>query len=230
MAAPDDIVLAGVEDGIAGILLNRPDSDNAWSPEMADAFHDALDEAAADDDVRAIVVTGAGGAFCTTELRPVPPADRRRRSPLHPLSIGKPIVAAINGPCSGMGFAEALLCDVRFAAQSATLCAPYARRGLPLPDAMAWVLPRVAGMGGALDAVLSAREIGATEAMRLGLVQGVFPDGELTERVLAYAGQIASRTDADASAAIKAQVYRSMEMGLAQAIDDAALLRSRFVD
>jgi enoyl-CoA hydratase/carnithine racemase len=226
-ATENDLVLSGVEDGIAGILLNRPDTQNAWTPELADAYHDALDDADRDPSVRAIVVTGAGDAFCTTELRPPPPASKRRRSPLHPLSIGKPIIAAINGTCSGMGVAEALLCDVRFSSSSATLTAPYARRGQPLPDAMAWLLPRVIGLGATLDVVLSGREIDARDALRLGLVQGVYGDGDLTERVLAYAGQIVERGDPTAISSIKAQVYRATEMGLGQAIEDAEVLGKR---
>jgi len=223
----DELVLSGVEDGIAGILLNRAETQNAWTPELADAYHDALDDAADDDDVKVIVVTGAGDSFCTTELRPPPPASKRRRTPLHPLSIGKPIIAAINGACSGMGFAEALLCDVRFASSSAMLTAPYARRGQPLPDALAWLLPRVIGLGATLDVVLSGRDLDARDALRLGLVQGVYNDGELTERVINYAGLIVERGQADAIAAIKAQVYRATEMGLGQAIDDAEVLADR---
>lgn len=223
----DDLVLSGVEDGIAGILLNRADTQNAWTPALADAYHDALDDAGRNDDVKVIVVTGAGSSFCTAELRPPPPASKRRRSPLHPLSIGKPVIAAINGECSGMGFAEALLCDIRFAASSATIAAPYARRGQPLPDALAWLLPRVIGLGATLDVVLSARDIDARDALRLGLVQGVYSDTELTERVLDYAGHIVERGDAGAIASIKAQVYRATEMGLGQAIDDAEVLAER---
>lgn len=221
-------VLAGVEDGIAGILLNRPDSGNAWTVELADAYHDALDEAAADPEVRVIVVTGAGDSFCTTELRPPDGDSKRRRSPLHPLTIGKPILAAVNGPCSGRGLAEALLCDLRFAAASATFAAPYARRGQPLPDAMAWLLPRLVGTGPALDVVLSGREVAAPAALRMGLVHEVHPDDDLTERVLAYAGELVARTDAAAVSAIKAQVYRSLETGIGQAIDDARVLGERF--
>lgn len=229
-ASDDDLVLSGVEDGIAGILLNRPDTQNAWTPDLADAYHDALDDAGRDPAVSVIVVTGAGDSFCTTELRPPPPASKRRGSPLHPLSIGKPIIAAINGTCSGMGFAEALLCDIRFASSSATITAPYARRGQPLPDAMAWLLPRVIGLGATLDVVLSGRELDARDALRLGLVQGVYGDGDLTERVLAYAGQMVERGDAEAMASIKAQVYRATEMGLGQAIDDAEVLGKRMRD
>ena len=225
----DDLVLSGVEDGIAGILLNRSETQNAWTPELADAYHAALDEADRDPDVRVIVVTGAGDSFCTTELRPPPPASKRHTAPLHPLSIGKPIIAALNGTCSGMGVAEALLCDVRFMASSATITTPYARRGQPLPDALAWLLPRVIGLGATLDVVLSGREIDARDALRLGLVQGVFSDGEVTERVLAYAGQMVERGDAAAMASIKAQVYRATEMGLGQAIDDAEVLAKRLL-
>jgi enoyl-CoA hydratase/carnithine racemase len=220
-------VLAGVEDGIAGVLLNRADSQNAWTVELADAYHDALDDAAADPDVRVVVVTGAGDSFCTMELRP-PGESNRRRSPLHPLTIGKPILAAVNGPCTGRGLAEALLCDLRFAAASATFAAPYARRGRPLPDAMAWLLPRLIGTGPALDVVLSGREVAAPAALRMGLVHEVHPDGDLTERVLAYARELVSRTDAAAVSAIKAQVYRSLETGIGQAIDDARVLGERF--
>lgn len=223
----DDLVLAGVEDGVAGILLNRPDTRNAWTPDLEAAYHAALDDAESNDDVRVIVVTGAGESFCTTELRPGGLAGPDRTTPLHPLSIAKPVIAAINGECSGMGFAMALLCDVRFAASSATMTVPYARRGQPLPGPLAWLLPRTLGLGGALDVVLSGRELDAREALRLGIVQGVYNDTEVTERVLAYAGHIVERGHAKAIASIKAQVYRATEMGLAQAIDDARVLAER---
>ena len=222
-----DLVLAGVEDGIAGILLNRPDNRNSWTSELADAYHDALDRAAANDDVKVIVVTGAGETFCTMEAVRPSRAAAQRRSALHPLSIPKPIIGAINGECSGMGLSEALMCDVRFAAETALLSAPYAQRGLALPDAMAWVLPRMVGLGNAMDVVLSGREITAFEATQLGLVQGVHADNDLTERVLEYAAHIATRADGAAAAAVKAQVYRSMEMGLGQAIDDARVMAER---
>ncbi|HEX4978870.1 MAG TPA: enoyl-CoA hydratase-related protein [Acidimicrobiales bacterium] len=226
-AAGSDLVLSGVEDGVAGILFNRADTRNAWTPEMADAYHDALDAAADDDDVKVIVVTGAGDSFCTAELRPPPPPSARRRSPLHPLSVPKPIIAAVNGACEGMGLAEALLCDVRFASASATMTLPYVRRGRPLPDALAWLLPRVVGLGAALDVALSGRDVNSRDALRLGLVSGVFADDELTERVVAYAGRIVERADASAAASIKAQVYRATEMGLGQTIDDAEVLASQ---
>ena len=123
-----DVVLIGVSEGVALLTLNRPDRLNAWTPELQTRYFDLLTECADRDDVRAIVVTGAGRGFCAgadmQDLQSLggnggPSPERvaaERRPQRLPATIGKPIVAAINGPCAGIGLVQALMCDVRFAA------------------------------------------------------------------------------------------------------------------
>jgi enoyl-CoA hydratase/carnithine racemase len=124
----EDVVLYDAADGVATITLNRPDRMNAWTYEMESLYFDLLERADADADIRVIVVTGAGRAFCAgmdagilaerAEARAGGPSDRSR--PMHlPLSVRKPTIAAINGGCAGIGFLQALYCDVRFAASEA---------------------------------------------------------------------------------------------------------------
>src|SRR5919199_6457951 len=95
---------------------------------------------------------------------------RQRRPQTFPLTIPKPIVAAINGPCAGIGLVQALLCDVRFAARGSRLSTAYARRGLPAEYGISWILPRLVGVERALDLLLSARTFDAEEAFAIGLV------------------------------------------------------------
>lgn len=221
-----DIVRFGVEDGIAGILLNRPGTLNAWTAELAAAFYDTLDEAAVDPSVKVIVVTGAGVAFCSGDA----PPDRAGRSALHTHLVPKPILAAINGRCAGAGLALAMRCDLRFAAADATFSALTTRRWKPAEDGLSWILPRVVGAGAALDVLLSGRTIAAEEALRIGLVHAVVEPEALMQYVLAYAGDLVANADLDAMAAVKAQVWRHLEVGLEQAIEESDALAARFRD
>src|SRR5713226_8466016 len=136
-----DVVQKQVSEGVALLTLNRPDRLNAWTAEMEQTYFGMLEECAASEDVRVIVVTGAGRGFCAgadmQELQAIGDGDidsaaeaRDRRPQTFPLSIPKPIIAAINGPCAGLGLVQALMCDIRFAAQGAKLTTAFARRGL----------------------------------------------------------------------------------------------------
>ena len=210
-----DLVRYGVEDGIAGILLHRPDEANAWDAELGAAYAGALDEAAADPEVRVVVVTGAGESFCEGgDLTGAPPV-------LHALRVPKPIIAAVNGPCSGVGLLQALACDVRLAATGATFAADWVHHGLPAPGGASWLLPRVAGTGAALDLLLSGRRIRSGEAQRLGLVHAVHEPDDLMARALAYASDVARRCSPTALAAVKAQVYRHLDVDLAGAVEES---------
>ncbi len=139
-----EVVMKDVDGGIAVLTLNRPDRLNAWTREMEVHYFGLLDECAASEHVRVIVVTGAGRGFCAgadmkdlQDLGSAEDANGRaaqenaERTPQnHPLSIPKPIIAAINGPCAGIGLVQALMCDIRFAASGAKLTTAFARRGL----------------------------------------------------------------------------------------------------
>ena len=234
--AATDLVRYGVEAGVAGILLNRPHVQNAWSEEMAHAYFGVLDEAAADPEVRVIVVTGAGNSFCagedvsTMQGRLLGAASARGgRSAVHPLTIPKPIIPAVNGVCAGPGLTQAALCDLRFASENATFSAITTRRGRVAEDGSSWLLPRIIGTAAALDLLLSGRVVTADEACVLGLVTEVVPASELTKRVLEYAGDLVANCSPAAMAAVKAQVWRHLDVDLARAVDESDALAASVV-
>jgi len=174
-----EVVQMTVEDGVALLTLNRPDRLNAWTAEMESAYFGLLEECAASDEVRAIVVTGAGRGFCAgadmQELQAIgdgepAPVPHDRRPQTLPMTIPKPIIAAVNGACAGIGLVQALMCDVRFAAEGAKLTTSFARRGLVAEHGISWILPRLVGPANALDLLLSGRLVFAEEAQALGLV------------------------------------------------------------
>jgi enoyl-CoA hydratase/carnithine racemase len=212
------------------LTLNRPERMNGWTAQLEELYFDHLTDLARDEDVRAIVVTGAGRAFCAgadmADLEQigsgglgVPTGPARRKT--FPLSIPKPLVAAINGPCAGLGLVQAMMCDVRIAASSAKLTASFSKVGLVAEHGISWLLPRHVGIGNALDLLMSSRVITAEEALRMGLVQQVHEPGEVVDAALAYADELATRVSPSAMAAIKAQVYRALTLELDAALDDA---------
>ena len=224
----DDEVLYEAKDGIATLTLNRPDRLNAWTPALGARYFDLLDRAAGDEAVRAIVVTGAGRGFTAGAdmavlqgrdgggaARPDP------RPQTHPLTIPKPILAAINGPCAGIGLVLALMCDVRFAAAGAKFTTAFARRGLVAEHGISWVLPRLVGPARALDLLLSGRVFLAEEAERLGVVNRVVAPERLMEETLAYARDLAASCSPASMADMKRQVWAAFETDLASAVGEA---------
>jgi enoyl-CoA hydratase/carnithine racemase len=208
------VVLCHVEHGVATITLNRPERMNAWTQEMEDRYFAALSDLEADPDVRAIVVTGAGRGFCPgLDMEDLAGASQGRsprdaqRTMLHALGIMKPMVAAINGACAGIGLVQALACDVRFAAAGARMTTSFARRGLVAEFGAPWFLERIVGHANALDLLLSARTIDAEEARALGLVNWVVERERVVEAATEYAADIAANCSPVAMAAIKQQVY-----------------------
>ena len=227
-----EVVLMDVEDGVAVLTLNRPDRLNAWTAEMERTYFALLDECAANADVRVIVVTGAGRGFCAgadmSELESIgagsldeAAAGRDLRPQTFPLTIPKPIVAAINGPAAGIGLVQALMCDIRFAAAGAKITTAFARRGLVAEHGMSWVLPRLVGPARALDLLFSARVVLAEEAVEMGLVNRVFAKDAVLDESLAYARDLAVNCSPASMAAMKRQVYGDLERGLAPSLEDA---------
>jgi enoyl-CoA hydratase/carnithine racemase len=220
-----ELALYNVDDGVALITLNRPESLNAWTPELGRAYFDRLEEAEDDESVRAIVVTGAGRGFCAgadfeylSEVEAggqVTEQDARAQS--YPRTLRKPVIAAINGPCAGLGFVMAMMCDIRFAAEGAKLTTAFARRGLIAEYGLSWVLPRVAGSSTALDLLLSARTLLAEEGQQLGIVDRLTDSGRTAEEAVAYAVELARFSSPSSMAAIKHQVYDDLAQGLPQA-------------
>jgi len=236
----DPVVLRADHGPVAVLTLNRPDRMNGWTPEMERLYFDALEDLAADDAVRAIVVTGAGRAFCAgadmgdleklgdgSATLTSSPADRRKT---FPLSVPKPVVAAVNGACAGLGLVQALMCDVRIAAADAKLTTAFAKVGLIAEHGISWLLPRHVGWGNAVDLLLSSRVVLAEEALRMGLVQQVCPPGAALETALAYAQELADRVSPTAMAAIKAQLYRHATLALEAALEDSDRLMHASLD
>jgi enoyl-CoA hydratase/carnithine racemase len=235
-----------VGEQVATITLNRPDKLNAWTRTMEQEVRHALQEAAGDDQVRAIVLTGAGRGFCAGadmsllqdvvehRVHPLPDtpassslpnsdlvrADFQRQYSYLP-AIPKPVIAAINGPAVGLGLVIAMFCDLRFASEDAKFGTAFARRGLIAEYGLAWLLPKIIGHANALDILLSARMFGAQEALRMGLVNQVLPAPGLLDQVYAYANVLAQEVSPRSMRVIKHQVYEAMFQTLGQALDTA---------
>lgn len=208
--------------GVAVMTLNRPDRLNTWGGDIATAFYAGLDRAERDPAVRVIVLTGRGRAFCagaqlgsmgnvTESLEKTDGGKLASligdRQPHHLTTLNKPVIAAINGSCVGIGLTQALMCDVRFAATGAKFAASFARRGLIAEYGVSWILPRLTGWGVALDLLLSGRTFLADEAAELGLVKEVVSPDQLMARVMAYAEDIAQNCSPASMAIIKRQAY-----------------------
>jgi enoyl-CoA hydratase/carnithine racemase len=227
-----EVVLKQIEDGVAVLTLNRPERLNAWTVEMEQAYFGMLEECAADPEVRAIVVTGTGRGFCAgadmQDLQAIGEGsldtaglDQERRPQTFPLSIPKPIIAAINGACAGLGLVQALMCDVRFGAEGAKLTTAFARRGLVAEHGISWMLPRLVGPACALDLLLSGRVVLTEEALQLGLINRLLPPESLLEQTIDYARDIALNCSPASLATIKGQVYADLQRELPEALAEA---------
>lgn len=243
---PSQEILYQVADRVATITLNRPDKLNAWTATMEREVRSAMEDAERDENVRVIVLTGAGRGFCAgadmSLLSAV--ADhgldaRAREQALHQSAsgqregirpdfqkkysyfpaAGKPVVAAINGPVVGLGLVIALYCDLRWASDAARFSTAFARRGLVAEYGMAWMLPRLVGIPNALDLLFSARTIDAAEALRMGLVNQVFPQDIFLDKVRENARDLASNVSPRSLRVMKQQVYDAMFQTLAEAFE-----------
>jgi enoyl-CoA hydratase/carnithine racemase len=227
------------DSGVAVVTLNRPDRLNAWGGDLASEFYRCMDRAESDPSVRAIVLTGSGRAFCAgadmgdggsvggasigagdTDVA----ALVGERHPHFVTGLRKPIIAAINGACAGIGFTQALMCDVRFAAAGAKFTTAFSRRGLVAEYGISWILPRVVGHGVALDLLLSARTFHAEEAAKIGLVKEVVALEELMTRAVGYAEDLAANCAPSSMAVIKRQVYDDARRELVDVSVDAEKL------
>jgi len=201
----DHLLVGTSSSGVRTITLNRPERLNAVNPLLADELPRAIDDAAHDDAVRAVVITGAGRGFCAgldlSEPPRLPDGDLRAR--LDPLawvgrwvlaavSCEKPIIAAINGAAAGAGFGLALSADIRFIARGARVSAGYVRRGLSPDAGVSYLLPRLIGLARSYDILLTGRDIDADEALRVGLVAAVYEDATFTDDVARYAERLAA--------------------------------------
>ncbi len=228
----DDVVLSEDRGAIRLLTLNRPDRLNAWTGELATRYFTLLDEAAADPDVRAIVVTGAGKGFCAGAdmdmLQGIgnrggtgSAAPGKHYEQYHATTLSKPVIAAINGACAGIGLVHALMCDIRFAASGAKFTTAFARRGLVAEHGISWVLPRLVGPARAMDLLLSGRVFLAEEAAELGLVNRVVAPEALLDETLAYAQDLAANSSPSSMAVMKRQVWTALAQSLAEASSEA---------
>ena len=198
-----------VEDGVLTLTLDRPDRLNAFTPTMKDELIAAFDQADADDDVRAVIVTGAGRGFCagadlqaggeTFDYRArgvedETPRDGGGQVTLRIFDCTKPVIAAINGPAVGVGATMTLAMDVRLASDSARIGFVFTRRGIVPEACSSWFLPRIVGISRAMEWAATGRVFEAAEAKEGGLVRDVYAADELLPAANALAREIADNT------------------------------------
>ncbi|NHD16889.1 MULTISPECIES: enoyl-CoA hydratase-related protein [Actinopolyspora] len=212
-----DEILAEHHDAVLLLTLNRPARLNAWTPTMRHRYCELLERADRDPSVRVVVLTGAGKGFCAgsdiTELQSgeqftEQDAQRRLASSMR---LRKPVISAINGTASGAGLAAALFTDIRFTSPGASLTTAFSRAELTAEHGIAWLLPRLVGLGRAVDLLLSARKVTGMQAHALGLVDRVFSGEEVLSRSMDYARTLARECSPAAMATIKQQVYSGLE-------------------
>jgi enoyl-CoA hydratase/carnithine racemase len=249
LTMPNQETMYEVAKRVATITLNRPDKLNAWTAVMEQEVRAAMAGSERDENVRVIVLTGAGRGFCagadmsllsTVATKGLDAAQRAqalqagagsgegdvdgarvdfRKKYSYFPALSKPVIAAINGPAVGLGLVIALYCDLRFASDAARFSTAFARRGLIAEYGMAWMLPRLVGHANALDLLFSARLIDGAEAFRMGLANQVYPQDVFQEKVREYAVELASNVSPRSLRVIKRQVYEAMFQTLGEAFD-----------
>ena len=245
----------------AVLTFNRPASLNAFTYPMMDEFKHALATAEQDDTVTGIVITGAGRGFCAgmdmnalgtlsatgeqedaeslKEKFKASPGDSSMGEDFtsgftYLMTIRKPIIAAVNGACAGLGMSIALLCDMRFCADSAKFVTSFSQRGLVAEHGQSWILPRVVGPSRALDLLWSSRRVLADEALQIGLVDRIYAADEVLSRAVEYVQQLGDSAAPVSLQVMKRQIYRHMNMSLGDAMAestqlmDESLLRDDF--
>ena len=241
-------------DRVATVTLNRPERMNAWRNQLEDELRSAMGDAEADPEIGAIIVTGAGRAFCAgldmgtlskiasdsgigEDLAAAGAGDH-----LHPnfrgpfawlIGMKTPIIGAINGACVGMGFANALHYDIRIASDRARMGTIFPRRGLALELGASWLLPRIVGLANAVELAVTGKLVDAQEAYRIGLVTKVVAHEELMPAARALASEIATQCSPLGVAHAKRMVYEHLFTDLTTACieeDETAILMTRSED
>jgi enoyl-CoA hydratase/carnithine racemase len=229
---------------VAIITLNRPDALNALTQNMMEEMKHAFDAAERDEAVVGIILTGEGRGFCAgmdmnalgsqasggdlsagvaAKQLHADPGDKSMGENFqiaftYLLSVRKPIIAAINGPCAGLGMSFALLCDLRFMSESAKFVTAFSQRGLVAEHGQSWLLPRIVGPSRALDMLWTSSPVGPEEANAIGLVDRVFSDDELIDEAKSYIKELADSAAPISLMIMKRQVYRHMNMNLHDAM------------
>ena len=235
-------------DGPAAVItLNRPDALNALTNNMLEELKHALAEAEKDESVVGIVLTGEGRGFCAgmdmnalnsqasggdlsagAEGRKLDadPGDKSMGDNFtvaftYILSIRKPVIAAVNGACAGLGMSIALLCDMRFGSENTRFITAFSQRGLVAEHGQSWILPRLIGSARALDLLWSSRKTGAEEAKEMGLLDRILPHDELVPATKDYIVQLAGASSPTSLMVMKQQVYRHLNMELGDAMKES---------
>jgi len=237
-------IIYDVKDRIATITLNRPEQLNAWTDVIAEEVWQATHAADADENVRVIVITGAGRAFCAggditgfkTDnprhlIDKLPRAydfsrrpDYQGRTSYFP-SLSKPVIAMLNGATAGIGLVHALFCDLRFASEETVITTAFSRIGLASEYGMAWALRNAVGHANATDLLFSARKVKGAEALRMSLVNQVHPADKLVEATYAYARDLADNVSPRSLKMLKRQLWDLPFQSLHEAaISDAEVM------
>ena len=251
MSTQEPTVLVQRDGAVATVLLNRPHRNNAWTGRMHRDYKVAMTELDADDSVRVIIVTGAGRTFCVggdsdaleghAEKGGYDPGVAvevgNPGSPSHPqfdhdlvwhLRLRKPVVAAVNGACAGIGLALALFCDLRFVASGARMTTAAPKLGLPAEYGMSWMLPRIVGVTRANDLLLSGRIFTGAETADWGLWNGVAGDGDgALAMAREWASSVAAGAGPNAVRMTKAQIYADL---ISHAVGDSVDGSVRLID
>jgi len=227
-----------VTDSVATIVLNRPQQLNALTHVLESELYRAVAEADADPVVRAIILTGAGKAFCAgmdiAQLEGLPPDDIRSARHMRAFDMGvradyqtrysyfpacsKPIISAINGAAAGLGLVMALYSDFRIASRTSVFTTAFAKRGLVAEHGVAWILPRIVGHASATDLLLTSRKIDAAEALRVGLVHQVVDVDELTTHAQEFAVRLGRDVSPRSVRVMKRQLWEAPFQDLAAAV------------
>jgi enoyl-CoA hydratase/carnithine racemase len=262
---PPEYVICSIEERVALVTLNRPERLNAMGNEMGRQFDRLMVRIAQDEDIRAVVLTGAGRGFCAgADMERLVSFSESKGGAAHvpqpgeaqgayralighapqelltrycaPQALPQPVIAAVNGPCAGIGLAIAVLSDVRFASDAAFFVAPFARRGLVAEVGLAAGLAALVGAGAAADILLSGRRVLAEEALHMGLVEHVKTPERLLADALEYAHDIARNVSPRSARIIKRQLWQARSqsfadaLGLAMAETKASMLSEDFAE
>lgn len=238
-------VIYNVEDGVAVVTLNRPDRLNAMTLTMAGEIRAAMQQATDDDQVRVIVLTGAGRGFCAgadaARLQSRASGEAMEVEETLPFvgavdgglnlpaafaakyawiaSVPKPVIAAVNGPAVGVGMVLPMFADIRFASDTAKFGTAFSKRGLVPEYGLGWLLPRLIQPSKAFDLLYSARLVEADEALEMGLVDKVFPTNELLPAVMDYARELATAVSPRSNRVVKEMIYQGLDQGFDQAME-----------
>lgn len=241
-------VLYQVEGPVATVTFNRPEQMNALTKILEAELRTAIEQAGRDPAVRAIVLTGAGRAFCAgmdmDELAVLPPEDIRADNWMRPYDMNrradyqtrytyfpaaaKPIISAINGAAAGLGLIMALYSDFRIASEKAVFATAFAKRGLIAEHGIAWMLPRIVGHANATDLLLTSRKISAAEALAMGLVNRVVPADELMTQAFALAQTLSTEVSPRSVGVMKRQLWEApyQSLGAAVTLANAEMVES----